>query len=169
MTAATAARRGGRNNPHNQKNSWPALSHTGQEKEKFAMREIDHRARRRKTLSQPKPDTTPLWTAEHPINGSECLRAELRQKKTRSVLDLRRWFKPPDGASWPTERGFAVATDHLVAIGALLEAAIAQAKDRGLLPETEGINATSHAPHRSDTDKSDVSNGDGTNGDGGVS
>jgi hypothetical protein len=119
-----------------QKNSWPALSHTSQEKEDFAMREIDDHARQRKTLTHGKPDNTRLlWTDEHHINNRECLRAELRKGKTHAALDLRRWSKPPAGLARPTDRGFAIAVRHLLAVRALLDAAIAQAKDSGLLDE----------------------------------
>jgi hypothetical protein len=99
------------------------------------MQEIDHHARHRKTLTRAQLSTAPLWTGEHQINNRECLRAELRKGKTHATLDLRRGFKPPAGPARPTERGFAVAARHLLVIRALLDAAIAQAKDSSLLDD----------------------------------
>jgi hypothetical protein len=89
------------------------------------MSEIDHHTLRRKSLTQAKSDKAPLWTGEHQINNRECLRAELRTGKTHATLDLRRWFKPPGGPARPTERGFAIAARHLLALRTLLDATIA--------------------------------------------
>jgi hypothetical protein len=81
-------------------------------------------------------DATQVWSAEIPINACESLRAELRRRKTRDVLDLRRWFKPPDGPARPTARGFAISACHLRAIQALLGAAVAHAVAGGLLNDS---------------------------------
>jgi hypothetical protein len=88
---------------------------------------------------------TPVWSAEVPINQREFLRAELRQNRTHAVLDLRRWFIPPNDNTRPTERGFAIAVRHLPAVAGLIEAALTQASATGLLSEL-------HARHRRDGD-----------------
>jgi hypothetical protein len=101
------------------------------------MRDIDHRAPQRKTSSQPTPDTL-LWTAEHNINGGECLRAELRRKRTRVVLDLRRWFNTENGVSQSTKKGFAISVRHLPQIKALIDTALDHAHSVGLLGDEAG-------------------------------
>jgi hypothetical protein len=81
-------------------------------------------------------DAMSVWSEEFQINARESLRAELRRHKTRVTLDLRRWFKPPEGAARPTGRGFAISLRHVLAIQALLGAAIAQAVAGGFLNES---------------------------------
>jgi hypothetical protein len=100
------------------------------------MHDITEQARERNGLSRSVPDASQVWSAEFPINQCEFLRAELRRRKTRVTLDLRRWFKPPDGAARPTGRGFAISLRHVLAIQALLGAAIAQAVAGGLLNDS---------------------------------
>jgi hypothetical protein len=89
---------------------------------------------RSKNASQSRP--LPVWSTELPINSRESLRAELRLHNKRLVLDLRRWFRPPNGTARPTGRGFAISARHLLAIQALLGAAIAQAVAGGLLNDS---------------------------------
>jgi Transcriptional Coactivator p15 (PC4) len=77
------------------------------------MRKIVEQAHQRNRELSPGADTTQVWSAEFQINTCESLRAELRRHKTRVTLDLRRWFKPPDGAAQPTGRGLAISVKHI--------------------------------------------------------
>jgi hypothetical protein len=76
---------------------------------------------------------TPVWSAELPINQHEYLRVELRQHRTHAAIDVRRWRRSPDGELQATERGFALALQHLPAMKALIDAAVVQAKAKDLL------------------------------------
>jgi hypothetical protein len=78
-------------------------------------------------------DATQVWSTEFQINTRESLRVELRRLKTRFTLELRRWFKPPDGIVRPTERGFAISARHVQVLNVLIKAAIAHAEAAGLL------------------------------------
>jgi hypothetical protein len=93
-------------------------------------------AHQRNREPSPGTDAKSVWSEEFQINARESLRAELRRHKTRVTLDLRRWFKPPEGAARPTGRGFAISLRHVLAIQALLGAAIAQAVAGGLLNDS---------------------------------
>lgn len=88
------------------------------------MYKVAKQAHQRNREPSPGADATPVWSAEFQINAGESLRAELRRYKTRFTLDLRRWFKPPDGVARPTGRGFAISVRHVLAIQSLLGAAI---------------------------------------------
>jgi Transcriptional Coactivator p15 (PC4) len=97
------------------------------------MSNIDDKVHQHNREPSPGADATQVWSAEFQINAREILRAELRRHKTRVTLDLRRWFKPPDGAAQPTGRGLAISVKHLPAIAKLIDAALAQASVAGLL------------------------------------
>jgi hypothetical protein len=97
------------------------------------MRKIIDQPRQRNRESKSRPNPTRIWSAEFPINQRELLRAELLLHKTHAVLDLRRWFKPPNSTARSTGRGFALSIHHLPAIEALICAALAQVRAAGLL------------------------------------
>jgi hypothetical protein len=113
------------------------------------MRNISERAESRKRKSISTSVTTPVWSAEFPINQREFLRVRLllpRNKKP--AVDLRRWFRPADGSpEKPTGRGFALSTKHITSLAALLNDAAAQTR--------------APAPHRRDTDSGSVADSDG--------
>jgi hypothetical protein len=100
------------------------------------MCKVAEQAHQRNREPLPGADATQVWSAEFQINACEILRAELRRHKTRVTLDLRRWFKPPDGTARPTGRGFAISTRHLWTLKALIGAAVAQAVAGGLLNDS---------------------------------
>lgn len=68
-----------------------------------------------------------IWSSEYHINAREFVRVELRQARTRAVVDIRRWRKQPDGTAQFTKKGFAISVSHLSAIINLLSAALAEA------------------------------------------
>jgi Transcriptional Coactivator p15 (PC4) len=102
-------------------------------RDQLNMRKVGEQAQQRNRVPSPGADATSVWWTELQINACESLRAELRRHKTRVTLDLRRWFKPPDGAAQPTGRGLAISVKHLPAIAKLIDATLAQASAAGLL------------------------------------
>jgi Transcriptional Coactivator p15 (PC4) len=91
------------------------------------MQEIDHPVRQHKAKrSQSWPSAGLVWSEDHPINTHEFVRVELRQQKTRAVVDVRRWLTQLDGTTRPTQKGFAISVNHLPAIIDLLSAALAK-------------------------------------------
>jgi hypothetical protein len=100
------------------------------------MDKVVKRAQQRNGEPSLGTDAMSVWSEEFQINACESLRAELRRRKTRVTLDLRRWFKPPDGPARPTARGFAMSARHLRAIQTLLGAAVAHAGAGSLLNDS---------------------------------
>src|SRR5262245_6798592 len=103
--------------------------------DRLNMRKVVKQAHQRNKKPSPGADSTQIWSAEFPINQREFLRAELRRQETDLVLDLRRWFKPSNGAARSTKRGFVLSVQHLPAIEALLCTALTQL---GELRQTNG-------------------------------
>jgi hypothetical protein len=102
-------------------------------------------ARSRKP-SQSWPSARLVWSEDHPINTHEFARIELRQQKTRTVVDVRRWLRQPDGTTRPTARGFAVSVGHLPAIIDLLNAALAKVTARPATANTEPAKKAAPTP-----------------------
>jgi hypothetical protein len=92
-----------------------------------------------KPLTEPTvngPQSKPVWSADFQINEYECLRLELRQHRTHAAIDVRRWRRSPHGDLRATERGFALALQHLRAMKVLVDAAVVRAQAAGLLNDT---------------------------------
>jgi hypothetical protein len=73
------------------------------------------------------------WFLDHDINAHEFIRAEILQTRTRTVVDVRRWRKLPDGSTQPTGKGIALAARHLPALKRLIDSALAEDLAKGLL------------------------------------
>jgi hypothetical protein len=77
----------------------------------------------------------PIWSSEFSLNGREIIRVELGSVNGTPIVNMRRWYKPPDGGlPRPTRRGLAYAIKHLPDITALMNEAVEQARGLGLLP-----------------------------------
>jgi hypothetical protein len=77
---------------------------------------------------------TPIWNTEFPLNRREVIRVELAGIDRRTIVNVRRWFKPLDGGPpRPTRKGFACDVRHLPDITASLNEALHQARTKGLL------------------------------------
>jgi hypothetical protein len=95
------------------------------------MTDITQVARARNTRSRSSAES--IWLADHEINTCEFLRVELRRKRERAVVDVRRWRKLPNGTPRSTEKGLAISVRHLSALKGLIDAAAAQTDVDGLL------------------------------------
>jgi Transcriptional Coactivator p15 (PC4) len=83
-----------------------------------------------------------IWSAEFSLNGREIVRVELGKVNGTPIVNVRRWFTPPDGElARPTRRGLAFALKHLPTLAALLNEALHHARVKGLLPTEEGADA----------------------------
>ena len=74
-----------------------------------------------------------VWFLDQDINTREFVRAEILQTRTRTVMDVRRWRRLPDGSTQPTGKGVALAARHLPALKHLIDAALAEGQAKGLL------------------------------------
>jgi hypothetical protein len=74
-----------------------------------------------------------VWFLDYEINTHEFVRAEILQARTRTVIDVRRWRKLPDGSTRSTGKGVALAARHLPALKHLIDAALAEGHAKGLL------------------------------------
>jgi hypothetical protein len=101
---------------------------TGQEKD-LTMQEIAEQA---KDFNR----NTSIWSSEFSLNSREFIRVELAEINSRSIISVRRWFKPLDGSPpRPTKRGLACDVRHLPDITASLTEALRQARAAGLLSD----------------------------------
>jgi hypothetical protein len=74
-----------------------------------------------------------VWSLDRDINTHEFVRAEILQIRARTVIDVRRWRKLPDGSTLSTGKGFAISVRHIRALKDLIGAAIARAEADGFL------------------------------------
>jgi hypothetical protein len=82
---------------------------------------------------------TPIWNTEFPLNSRDFIRVELAGNDRRTIINVRRWFKPLDGSPpHPTKKGLACDVRHLPDISASLNEALHQARAKGLLLDNGG-------------------------------
>jgi hypothetical protein len=73
------------------------------------MSNVAQLAPQRNRKSQSWPSAEYIWSKDHQINSREIVRVELRQERTHTVVDIRRWFRQPDGTTRATGKGFAIS------------------------------------------------------------
>lgn len=97
------------------------------------------------SADKPKADdfTAPLIIGEWPKNDRETLRVRLGEYRGHPIIDIRYWFRTPEGELRPGRSGITMAAKHLHRLAAALAAAEALAEQRGLIaPDQDNREGT---------------------------